>query len=211
MKEYIIDNFGIWEKGKHINNPLDGLGFFNSYAGIEDVRRLILRTREYNDIAIDLTFKTFEKLLEDSPNTFKKCLARVHNLLMRTECMYNRLSENAKRNGIELTDGKYYITDQESMLDEDLPIVTGINKLLVEIKEYLSSEPDEILKCKGVKEVKKTEDYPSLPKKRYGKDEEEFVLANYKVLTVAEIASCLDRSYQSVQSYIKRLVKNGRL
>lgn len=216
MKEYLINKFGIWEKTKHIGTHLDELGFFNSYKGVNDVRRLVLRTREYNDTAIDLTFKAYESLLDDNVKVFKKLLVRVNGLVLRAESMYNKLSDNAKLYGIELKEGKYYIADQDNITENELPILVGLNKIIVELQSSLTEDTRKYTmpRIKSTTEIVLNPELSprgGISPKRYGTDEDEFIKANYTTLPLCQLAKQLGRTPGSVKNHIAILKKKGEI
>lgn len=72
MTEYILDNFGIWKLAKREKGALEELGFFNSYAGIENIKRLVVRTDKFEKETVDLVFSRQIQLLENGNKSFFK-------------------------------------------------------------------------------------------------------------------------------------------
>lgn len=217
MTEYIVDDFGIWKVDKRDKGLLEDLGFFNSYQGIENVRKLVLRTSEYDSDVVELVFNKRKELIDTGQLRFfryklrhidskakmiKRLYPKIKNLEQFEDVLNAPVSTDLVLN--------FAIKVREKEDDKDYTRVLQILELKNDIKNELFSNRRLVeVKTVGVEHCMDLTDYRG--SKHYTPEEIEFIKHSFGRISVKDIAESLGRTVEGIKHQMRRLKKEGEI
>lgn len=214
MTELTFDNLGIWAVVKREKSGLEDLGFYNCYAGIDQLKCLVVRLDNFEKETMKLGVAKMYKLFVNDKNRFvmelgkidiqvkeaKKIYKKVINKEKYNEGYFKSLSEIAvyrlRCKANEIPDGKRILQ------------LIAIKETIATIIKYSSRPLNKMIELNPVNE---SDLAPARDKQDYTLAEDNFIIENYTSLSVKQIAEHLGRTKNSIYCRMRRLREGGRL
>ena len=93
MTDYMFDNLGIWAVVKREKNGLEDLGFFNSYAGIENLKCIVVRLDNFEKETMQLGINRMYRLFVEDKDRFAIELEKIDNLMKKAKEVYKGIED----------------------------------------------------------------------------------------------------------------------
>lgn len=210
MTDYMFDNLGIWAVVKREKNGLEDLGFFNSYAGIENLKCIVVRLDNFEKETMKLGINRMYRLFVEDKDRFAIELGKIDRLMKRAKEVYWGIEDK------QMYDLNYfkYMSPTRHRLENDKSIKPDIKnaKHLLSIKKQIdkiienSKKPvDKFVNLEPIiiDEPRQFKDYTT--------QEESFIIDNFTTMPTEKIAGQLGRTKKAIINKISILRKEGRI
>ena len=211
MTDYMFDNLGIWAVVKREKNGLEDLGFFNSYAGIENLKCIVVRLDNFEKETMKLGINRMYRLFVEDKDRFAIELGKIDRLMKRAKEVYWGIEDKQM---YDLNYFKYMSPITRHRLENDKSIKPNIKnaKHLLSIKKQIdkiienSKKPvDKFVNLEPIiiDEPRQFKDYTT--------QEESFIIDNFTTMPTEKIAGQLGRTKKAIINKISILRKEGRI
>lgn len=211
MTDYMFDNLGIWAVVKREKNGLEDLGFFNSYAGIENLKCIVVRLDNFEKETMKLGINRMYRLFVEDKDRFAIELEKIDRLMKRAKEVYRGIEDKQM---YDLNYFKYMSPITQQMLENAKSIKPDIKnaKYLLSIKKQIdkiienSKKPvDKFVNLEPIiiDEPRQFKDYTT--------QEESFIIDNFTTMPTEKIAGQLGRTKKAIINKISILRKEGRI
>ena len=211
MTDYMFDNLGIWAVVKREKNGLEDLGFFNSYAGIENLKCIVVRLDNFEKETMKLGINRMYRLFVEDKDRFAIELEKIDRLMKRAKEVYRGVEDKQM---YDLNYFKYMSPTTRHRLENDKSIKPDIKnaKHLLSIKNQIdkiienSKKPvDKFVNLEPIiiDEPRQFKDYTT--------QEENFIIDNFTTMSTEKIAGQLGRTKRAIINKINVLRKEGRI
>ena len=211
MTDYMFDNLGIWAVVKREKNGLEDLGFFNSYAGIENLKCIVVRLDNFEKETMKLGINRMYRLFVEDKDRFAIELEKIDRLMKKAKEVYRDIEDKQM---YDLNYFKYMSPTTQQMLENTKSIKPDIKKAkhLLSIKKQIdkiienSKKPvDKFVNLEPIiiDEPRQFKDYTT--------QEESFIIDNFTTMSIEKIAGQLGRTKRAIINKISVLRKEGRI
>lgn len=211
MTDYMFDNLGIWAVVKREKNGLEDLGFFNSYAGIENLKCIVVRLDNFEKETMKLGINRMYRLFVEDKDRFAIELEKIDRLMKRAKEVYRDIEDKQM---YDLNYFKYMSPITRHRLENAKSIKPDIKnaKHLLSIKAQIdkiienSKKPvDKFVNLEPIiiDEPRQFKDYTT--------QEESFIIDNFTTMPTEKIAGQLGRTKKAIINKISILRKEGRI
>ena len=214
MTELTFDHLGIWAVRKREKSGLEELGFYNCYAGIDQLKCLVVRLDNFEKETMMLGVTKMHRLFVNDKDRFVMELKKLDIQVKEAKKIYKKVINKEKYNEgyfKSLSDMDVYrlrckaneIPDGKRVLQ-----LIAIKEAIATIIKYSSRPLNKIIELNPVNES-------DLPPARDGQDytaeEDNFIVENYTNLSARKIGAHLGRTKSAITSRMRRLREEGRL
>ena len=214
MTELSFDHLGIWAVRKREKSGLEELGFYNCYAGIEQLKCLVVRLDNFEKETMKLGVAKMHRLFVNDKDRFVMELKKIDIQVKEAKKIYKKVINKEKYNEgyfKSLSDmGVYRLRCKANEIPDGKRVLQliAIKEAIATIIKYSSRPLDKIIELNPIKE---SDLAPVRDKQDYTLAEDNFIVENYTNLSVKQISEHLGRTKNSVYCRMRRLRDEGRL
>lgn len=214
MTDLTFDRLGIWAVVKREKSGLEALGFYNCYAGIDQLKCLVVRLDNFEKETMKLGVAKMYRLFVNDKDRFAMELEKIDKQIKAAKRIYKEI-ENKHRYNLSyfknlssmaeynLKKGRFSVPDKQRV-SQILNIKDNIDEII-----RRSSKPlDKIIELNPTD----TSDLaPVRDRQDYTLVEDNFIIDGFTSLSVKQISEHLGRTKNSIYCRMRRLREEGRL
>lgn len=212
MEDYTFDHLGIWSVRKREKSGLEELGFYNCYAGIDQLKCLVVRLDNFEKETVELGVSKMSKLLKSDKDKFANKLQKINTQVKTAKKVYSgieskegydiRYFKNLSKLDIDKLEKRINCSQDNKKILQ----IVAIKEAIEDIIKHPYKSLDKAIDTENEKNLK-----PCRECKDYSITEDKFIIDNFTKLSARQIAAHLGRTKNAITSRMRRLREDGRL